>query len=66
MMDSICRPQIMDVLADDLFPASLSIKERCRHWISAFSLFEPLHQKAFNSILSQKRRYHWWTLVGFD
>lgn len=50
------RPLIMDVLADDLFPASLSIKERCRHWISAFSLFEPLHQKAFNSILSQKGR----------
>ncbi|KAJ9673634.1 hypothetical protein PVL29_023280 [Vitis rotundifolia] len=51
------RPQNMElVLAEDLFPATLSVEERTRHWISFFSLFTPLHVKALNSILSQKRR----------
>ncbi|XP_010242780.1 PREDICTED: sister chromatid cohesion protein PDS5 homolog A isoform X2 [Nelumbo nucifera] len=51
------RPQSMElVLAEDLFPASLSIEERTRHWISLFSHFAPPHIKALNSILSQKRR----------
>ncbi|KAL6010732.1 hypothetical protein ACLOJK_001173 [Asimina triloba] len=51
------RPQNMElVLADDLFPATLSIEERTKHWISVFSIFTTLHMKALNSILSQKRR----------
>uniref|UniRef100_A0A2P2M3P7 Androgen induced inhibitor of proliferation As3 / pds5 n=1 Tax=Rhizophora mucronata TaxID=61149 RepID=A0A2P2M3P7_RHIMU len=45
------------MLAEDLFPANLSIEERTRHWIHFFSLFTPLHVKALNSILSLKRRY---------
>ncbi|XP_021806603.1 sister chromatid cohesion protein PDS5 homolog A isoform X3 [Prunus avium] len=51
------RSQNMElVLAEDLFPAVLSVEERTRHWIHLFSLFTPLHIKALNSILSQKQR----------
>ncbi|XP_043700993.1 sister chromatid cohesion protein PDS5 homolog A isoform X2 [Telopea speciosissima] len=51
------RPQNMEVvLAEDLFPAALSVEERTSHWISSFSFFSPLHVKALNSILTQKRR----------
>ncbi|PIA47377.1 hypothetical protein AQUCO_01400210v1 [Aquilegia coerulea] len=51
------RPQNMElVLAEDLFPAGLSVEERMRHWIFLFSIFTPAHEKAFSSILSQKWR----------
>ncbi|GMN51774.1 hypothetical protein TIFTF001_020914 [Ficus carica] len=51
------RPQSMElVLAKDLFPSLLSVEERTWHWVHLFSLFTPLHLKALNSILSQKRR----------
>ncbi|GAV71980.1 Cnd1 domain-containing protein [Cephalotus follicularis] len=51
------RPQNMEfVLAEGLFPALLSVKERTRHWIHLFSLITPQQLKALNSILSQKRR----------
>ncbi|XP_042494416.1 sister chromatid cohesion protein PDS5 homolog A isoform X2 [Macadamia integrifolia] len=51
------RPQNMEVvLAEDLFPPALSVEERTSHWISSFSFFSPLHVKALNSILTQKRR----------
>ncbi|KAJ4965300.1 hypothetical protein NE237_017149 [Protea cynaroides] len=51
------RPQNMEVvLAEDLFPAALSVEERTSHWISSISFFSSLHVKALNSILSQKRR----------
>lgn len=45
------------VLADTLFPASLSIEDKTRHWVFMFSLFTPCHLKALNAILSQKLRY---------
>lgn len=45
------------VLAEDLFPASLSVEERTGHWVHIFSLFNQHHLKALKSILSQKRRY---------
>ncbi|XP_027368350.1 sister chromatid cohesion protein PDS5 homolog A [Abrus precatorius] len=44
------------VLADDLFPKHLSVEERTKHWIHMFSLFSSPHEKALNSILTQKRR----------
>lgn len=47
------------MLAEDLFPASLSVEERTRHWIFFVSLpkiFSASHEKALNSILSQKQR----------
>ncbi|KAJ9167086.1 hypothetical protein P3X46_021763 [Hevea brasiliensis] len=51
------RSQNMElILAEDLFPIHLSVEDRTRHWIHFFSLFTPLHVKALNSILSQKRR----------
>ncbi|XP_048332268.2 sister chromatid cohesion protein PDS5 homolog B isoform X1 [Ziziphus jujuba] len=51
------RSQNMElVLAEDLFPPSLSVSERTRHWIHLFSLFTPHQLKSLNSILSQKRR----------
>ncbi|XP_044511885.1 sister chromatid cohesion protein PDS5 homolog A isoform X2 [Mangifera indica] len=43
------------ILLEELFPI-LDIEERTRHWVHLFSLFEPLHMKALNSILSQKQR----------
>ncbi|XP_059299133.1 sister chromatid cohesion protein PDS5 homolog B isoform X2 [Lycium ferocissimum] len=51
------KPQRMEiVLADSLFPASLSIEDRTRHWVVIFSLFTPCHLKALKAILSQKLR----------
>ncbi|XP_028067959.1 sister chromatid cohesion protein PDS5 homolog A isoform X5 [Camellia sinensis] len=58
--DKDCKefsPQNMElVLAEEMFPTSLSIEDRTRHWILLFSLFEPPHLKALNSILYKKRR----------
>ncbi|CAN6439255.1 unnamed protein product [Victoria cruziana] len=51
------KPQNMElVLADNLFPASLPVAERVRHWICFFSFFNSPHIKALESILSQKWR----------
>ncbi|RZC54499.1 hypothetical protein C5167_013360 [Papaver somniferum] len=51
------RPHIMElVLADDLFPPTLSVEEKMKHWIHMFSLFTGAHTKALNTILSQKWR----------
>ncbi|KAJ1703217.1 hypothetical protein LUZ63_002996 [Rhynchospora breviuscula] len=53
------RPKILElVFAEDLFPPSLSPEERASHWVAFFSLFTPPHIKAFNTILSQKKRLH--------
>ncbi|KAI3984094.1 hypothetical protein MKX01_035221 [Papaver californicum] len=52
------RPHIMElVLADDLFPPTLSVEEKMKHWILMFSLFTVAHTKALNTILSQKQRF---------
>ncbi|XP_042040794.1 sister chromatid cohesion protein pds5-like [Salvia splendens] len=50
------RPQAMDLVLVDLFPAHLSIEEKTKHWISIFSHFKPPHLRALKTILSQKRR----------
>ncbi|WCJ44636.1 hypothetical protein M5689_025294 [Euphorbia peplus] len=51
------RSQNMElILAESLFPVCLSAENRTMHWIHFSSLFTPLHVKALNSILSQKRR----------
>ncbi|XP_010322915.1 sister chromatid cohesion protein PDS5 homolog B isoform X2 [Solanum lycopersicum] len=51
------KPQQMEiVLTDTLFPASLSIEDKIRHWVFMFSLFTPCHLKVLNAILSQKLR----------
>ncbi|KAG2593232.1 hypothetical protein PVAP13_5NG110322 [Panicum virgatum] len=51
------RPQNMELIfAEELFPSSLSPKERATHWIEFFSYFKPEHIKALNIIFSQKRR----------
>ncbi|KAK7275658.1 hypothetical protein RIF29_16778 [Crotalaria pallida] len=51
------RTQNMEfVLAHDLFPEHLSVEERTKHWIHMFSLFSSLHEKALDTILTQKRR----------
>ncbi|KAH6832801.1 hypothetical protein C2S53_006048 [Perilla frutescens var. hirtella] len=50
------RPQRMELVLVDLFPACLSTEEKTEHWISIFSHFKPPHLKALKTILSQKRR----------
>ncbi|KAJ1286407.1 hypothetical protein BS78_03G350000 [Paspalum vaginatum] len=51
------RPQNMELIfAEELFPSSLSPKERAIHWIEFFSYFKPEHIKALSIIFSQKRR----------
>ncbi|KAL1543836.1 sister chromatid cohesion protein pds5-like [Salvia divinorum] len=50
------RPQAMELVLVDLFPACLSIEEKAKHWISIFSHFKPPHLRALKTILSQKRR----------
>ncbi|MQL79390.1 hypothetical protein Taro_011842, partial [Colocasia esculenta] len=50
---SLQKMEIM--LAEDLFPASLSAEERTCHWIALFSFFSIPQQKALNSILVQKQ-----------
>ncbi|CAL4960254.1 unnamed protein product [Urochloa decumbens] len=52
------RPQNMELIfAEELFPPSLSPKERATHWVEFFSYFKPEHIKALNVIFSQKRRF---------
>ncbi|KAG9444024.1 hypothetical protein H6P81_015364 [Aristolochia fimbriata] len=51
------RPQSMElVFAEDLFPATLSVEGRVKHWISFFQYFSMTHMKVLNSILTQKMR----------
>uniref|UniRef100_A0A0E0CAV1 Sister chromatid cohesion protein PDS5 homolog A n=1 Tax=Oryza meridionalis TaxID=40149 RepID=A0A0E0CAV1_9ORYZ len=53
----IFRPQNMElILAEELFPSSLSPKERAIHWVEFFSYFKPQHIKALHIIFSLKRR----------
>uniref|UniRef100_A0A0D9V8B2 Tudor domain-containing protein n=1 Tax=Leersia perrieri TaxID=77586 RepID=A0A0D9V8B2_9ORYZ len=53
----IFRPQNMElILAEELFPSSLSSKERASHWVEFFFHFKSKHIKALQIILSQKRR----------
>jgi sister-chromatid-cohesion protein PDS5 len=44
------------ILAEELFPSSLSPKERAIHWVEFFSYFKPQHIKALHIIFSLKRR----------
>lgn len=44
------------VLAENLFPAALSVERRSKHWLSFYSFFFSPHVKALNIILSQKKR----------
>ncbi|KAH6762940.1 hypothetical protein C2S52_020373 [Perilla frutescens var. hirtella] len=50
------RPQSMELLLVDLFPACLSTEKKTGHWISIFSHVKPPHLKALKTILSQKLR----------
>ncbi|KAL9268265.1 Sister chromatid cohesion protein PDS5 homolog B-like protein [Drosera capensis] len=50
-------PNLELLLAMDLFPLDLPVEERAQHWIFTYSFFTPVHEKAFNSILFQKRRF---------
>ncbi|GAB2260584.1 hypothetical protein Droror1_Dr00011439 [Drosera rotundifolia] len=50
-------PNLELLLAMDLFPLDLTVEERAQHWIFMYSFFTPVHEKAFNSILFQKRRF---------
>ncbi|KAG0502674.1 hypothetical protein HPP92_002746, partial [Vanilla planifolia] len=51
------RPPKMEVVfAMDLFPSSLSVSERKKHWIALFSQFTEPHLKVLNKILVQKHR----------
>ncbi|KAJ0816353.1 putative sister chromatid cohesion protein Pds5 [Helianthus annuus] len=56
---------IEHVLEEDLFPVSLSVEERIRHWIFLFShsvsaykdgMFTAAHEKALTAVLCQKKR----------
>ncbi|KAI3761075.1 hypothetical protein L1987_51482 [Smallanthus sonchifolius] len=56
---------IEHVLEEDLFPVSLSVEERIRHWLFLFShsesahkndIFTPAHEKALTAVLCQKKR----------
>ncbi|KAL2497210.1 ARM repeat superfamily protein [Abeliophyllum distichum] len=50
------RPQSVELVLVDLFPSSLPIEERTRHWIFMSSIFKSPHLKALKIVLSQKRR----------
>ncbi|GJS02689.1 sister chromatid cohesion protein PDS5 homolog A isoform X1 [Tanacetum coccineum] len=64
--DTDFGPQnIQDVLEKDLFPDSLSVEERIRHWLFLFShsvsdhkvgFFSSAHEKALTAVVSQKKR----------
>ncbi|XP_042393819.1 sister chromatid cohesion protein PDS5 homolog A-A-like isoform X1 [Zingiber officinale] len=45
------------ILADGMFPASLSVKERIKHWITFFSMLKLPHRRALKSILHKKWRF---------
>ncbi|KAM0917251.1 hypothetical protein ACQ4PT_009670 [Festuca glaucescens] len=51
------RPQNMGLIfAEEIFPSSLSPKERAMHWVEFFYYFKSQHVKALRIIFSQKRR----------
>ncbi|XP_078435141.1 ARM repeat superfamily protein [Wolffia australiana] len=52
---SVQKMELM--LAGDLFPPSLSAKERVCHWMALFAFFSSPQRKIFNSILAQKQRF---------
>ncbi|KAI3767597.1 hypothetical protein L2E82_17844 [Cichorium intybus] len=64
--DSEFGPQnIEHVFEEGLFPVSLSVEERIRHWLFLFShsvsihqngIFTPAHEKALTAVLCQKKR----------
>lgn len=64
--DTEFGPQnIEHVLEEDLFPISLSVEERTRHWLFLFSklvsadqngIFSSAHEKALTAVLCQKKR----------
>lgn len=51
------RPHNMGLIfAEEIFPSSLSPKERAMHWVEFFSYFKSQHVKALRIIFSQTRR----------
>lgn len=44
------------IFAEEIFPPSLSPKERAMHWVEFFNYFKSQHVKALRNIFSQKRR----------
>ncbi|WOL16058.1 sister chromatid cohesion protein [Canna indica] len=48
------RQDIDLVFAEDLFPPSLSVKEKTKHWVAFFSLFKMPHIEALKSVLCRK------------
>ncbi|KAJ9566794.1 hypothetical protein OSB04_002760 [Centaurea solstitialis] len=64
--DTEFGPQnIEHVLQEDLFPISLSVEERTRHWLFLFShsvsaqqngIFSSAHERALTAVLCQKKR----------
>ncbi|XP_024962740.1 sister chromatid cohesion protein PDS5 homolog A isoform X3 [Cynara cardunculus var. scolymus] len=64
--DTEFGPQnIEHVLEEDLFPISLSVEERTRHWLFLFShlvsahqngIFSSAHERALTAVLSKKKR----------
>lgn len=53
-----CRSDtIENVLCESLFPTEFSIKDKVKHWVRVFSVFDKVEVKALEKILEQKQRY---------
>lgn len=48
---------IESVLCGSLFPTEFSVKDRIKHWVRVFSVFDKVEVKALEKILEQKQRY---------
>ncbi|XP_004293403.1 PREDICTED: sister chromatid cohesion protein PDS5 homolog A [Fragaria vesca subsp. vesca] len=47
---------IENVLCESLFPTEFSIKDKVKHWVRVFSVFDKVEVKALEKILEQKQR----------
>ncbi|XP_020090102.1 sister chromatid cohesion protein PDS5 homolog A isoform X1 [Ananas comosus] len=57
LYDKDFRPETIEhLLCGSLFPPEFSIKDRVKHWITAFSGFDKVEVKALEQILLQKQR----------
>ena len=53
-----CRSEAIElILCGSLFPPEFSVKDRVKHWVTIFSVFDKFEVKALEQILAQKQRF---------
>ncbi|CAL9170887.1 unnamed protein product [Musa hybrid cultivar] len=57
LYDRDFRSEVIElILCGSLFPPEFSVKDRVKHWVTIFSVFDKFEVKALEQILAQKQR----------